>query len=378
MTSTATQSKVRSRGNQNKQGPNPFQDEEKIDKILQKQSDKATHWFSSFDKIMRFIFGIYIIMIMLMIRNIISIEHYFLSLNLPATNFKEFLLIIPGFFISLFIWEAIRYFTRGFIIKYKIEHNRIKETKEGRIRRVQAAFNSIIYYSICVGINYFLIITYAPDYMPVTLGGSLNIDAYPEIWPTYVCDPVRIFFVLSIGHHFERTYQHIANNLKGNNFWIMIVHHIVTITLMVCCYCNRQFLFGIPILFLHDIGDIFVGIMRLVREITFLKFLTIPCFFSLFVVWVFTRVYIFGTEIFFDFSTSGVFKMTDDFVVNQYFAVGGMAILMFLNVYWTFGMIVSGYQKLVVKTGEAMHFEGETVDRKAERRASRTEIKTNK
>lgn len=355
-----------------KQSPNSLdQDEKKIDEILQKKSDKATSMFTSFDKIMRAIFVVYFIMIVMMIRNIINIEQYFIETGKEPTNFKEFWLIIPGFFVSLFIWEGVRYLTRDFVIKYKIEHNRISETPEGRIRRIQSAINSIVFYTLSVGINYYLIVKHAPKYMPVTLGGKLDINSYPETWPAVVSTPVRLFFVISIGHHFERTYQHVVNNIKGNNFWIMIVHHIVTINLMICCYCNRQFLFGIPILFLHDIGDIFVGIVRIVREIKFLKFLTIPLFFTLFLVWVFTRIYIYGFEILFVFAMDGLFRLPSEFYVNQWVATFGMCILMFLNVYWTFGMIVSGYQKLVAKTGDAMHFEGETVDRKFERRSSR-------
>ena len=249
-----------------------------------------------------------------------------------------------------------------------LEHSRINETPEQRLNRVQTFFNTIFYYSFAVSINYYLIITYSPRYMPRFLNGELKIRTFLDIWGEMPEQPVRVFFMLSVGHHVERTYQHIRHNIKGNNFWIMILHHVVTINLMLCCYLNRHFLYGIPVLFIHDIGDIFVGWVKVVREIRQWKNLVIPVFVVLFIIWVYTRIFIFVYELMYPTLTELIFMAPPDFMMNHIFGIFGLLILLVMNSYWAFGMANSAYQKVFKKSGDALHFEGETVDIDAEKK----------
>lgn len=335
---------------------------------IKQSSNKWRDRFGSVDQIMKFVFIIYLGLVVVLAKNALAIEGYFLQRGAVPTDFTEFFFIIPGMIISFTIFKLVKWASKDFILRNLVEHSRIKETPDERLNRVQSFFNTIVYYTLAVTINYSIIMTYTPSYMPRFLGGNLKIDNFLAIWGEVPARPVRIFFVLSIGHHFERTYQHIRHNLKGNNFWIMILHHVITINLMFCAFLNRHLIYGISILFLHDIGDILVGWVKVVREIRHWKHLVIPVFLVLFVVWVYTRNFIFGYEILYPTITQLSLSAPTNYLQNQIFGIGGLLILFFMNVYWAFGMANSAYQKVFKKSGDALHFEGETVDIDAEKK----------
>lgn len=335
---------------------------------IKKRANAWRDMFSSFNKIMRYVFFFYIILLIPQIIDIIGIEKHLREQGKPLIQYWEFIFIIPGFFVSLLIFETVKKISKPFILQNWLEHKRIKETPKQRLNRVQTFFNTIVYYTLAVGINYYLIMSYSPRYMPRLLAGELNILDFFEQWGEIPEFPVRVFFMISIGHHFERTYQHIFKNVKGNNFWIMILHHIVTINLMLSCYFGRLFMYGIPVLFIHDIGDIFVGYVKVVREIKQWKHLVIPVFVVLFLIWIYTRTVIFAWEIFFPTFFFIFSERTFYFYYTHSFAIFGMAILFVLNQYWAFGMANSAFLKVFKKSGDALHFEGETVDINSEKK----------
>ena len=337
---------------------------------ITKSVNKWRDLFTSFDQMMKFIFVIYLVLIILMANNAIAIETYFVGKGMSAINFYEFLLIIPGIAISFTIFWLVKWSTKAFILRNQLNHSRIKETQEERLNRVQTFFNTVVYYTLSVSINYYLIMTYSPRYMPRFLNGDLKIETFLSTWGEIPEQPVRVFFMISIGHHIERTYQHVRHNLKGNNFWVMILHHVLTINLMLCCYLNRHFVYGIPVLFIHDIGDIFVGWVKLVREIKQWKHLAVPIFVALILIWIYTRIFIFVTELLYPTFTDLIFQFAPDFLINHLFALLGLLILLVMNCYWAFGIANSGYQKVFKKNGDAIHFEGETVDFESEKKTN--------
>jgi ceramide synthetase len=153
--------------------------------------------------------------------------------------------------------------------------------------------------------------------------------------------------ILTSGHHIERLLEHlIKKKTKRNNFYIMLLHHYLTIILMVECCIHRQYICGIPILLIHDITDIFVNIIRLVREIKQWVWLTLPAYFALLFVWVFMRNTIFNIEIVYPYYTICFFEWIEARVYNHFFASFGTLILVVLNTFWLYKILLSGYLKI--------------------------------
>ena len=136
----------------------------------------------------------------------------------------------------------------------------------------------------------------------------------------------------------------------------MLLHHYLTIILMLNCFAHRQYLFGIPILLIHDLTDTFVNVMRIVREIQGWDFLVLPVYGFFVSVWIFTRNIIFNVELVHPLFTDQIFKFIRDKRYNHLFATFGVFVLMMLNTYWIIGILYSGFRKIFKGDGR-LHLE---------------------
>ena len=318
-----------------------------------------TNEFYTFENLYKWTFFVYIILIGIMIKELINIENYYEANGFERSDMREYFFVFLGIFISSGIFEIIKFSLTSFARNNMTKISKRIETKDQKVVRIINMFNSITYYTFATVINFIIIRKYAPDHLPTNFGGTLDVTQFRENWPKSVAFPVRVFFMISIGHHIERTLEHLKNHRDAKNFWIMILHHVLTINLMVNCFGHREFLFGIPVLMIHDITDIAVGMTRVVREIEqWIKF-TIPCYLVLLSLWFYTRNYVFNFEIVYPLLTEEMFKFYNHGDVNHMFATLGLTILMFLNTYWLWGALYSGYVKIFLKKEDLAHFEGE-------------------
>ena len=143
----------------------------------------------------------------------------------------------------------------------------------------------------------------------------------------------------------------------------MLLHHYLTIILMFNCFVHRQYMFGIPILLLHDLTDSLVNLMRIVREIQGWDFMVLPVYAIFVLSWIFTRNIIFNVELVSPLFSDQIFKFIKDRRHNHLFATFGVFVLMMLNTYWILGILYSGYRKIF--KGDERHFleEGEKEDK---------------
>lgn len=306
----------------------------------------------------KYLFFFYCILIVFNIKGMISMESFYKENGYSSTNNYEFLLIIPGTVYSILILWVIKCFSYDWIKKYSINSGRYTETVDEKIHRIQNMISSMVYYSTGVALNYYLIMNYGKSYMPTSFGGDLDIKSYHGAWPSIPQTPVRYYFIFTIGHHVERTMEHVFYKRANKNFWIMILHHILTINLMFNCIVYRQYGFGIPILFLHDIGDIFIGCIRFVREISFLTKYSIPAYICHLISWIGTRNIVFNIEIVIPMFSTCIAQFWNHGDNFQMFAAFGVTILVVLNTFWIHGSLVAGYNKLF-KNKDVMGFEGE-------------------
>ena len=308
-------------------------------------------------------FIIYFVLCLLSLHHLYKIENFYEKSQYGRTNVYEYLLIFVGVLLCALLFEFVKIVTRKFILNNMSDHKRLIETKEQRLYRIQIIFNSAIYYFWISVINFYLIKKYEIDYLPKYLGGKLEISNFLGDWPRQIAFPVRAILMISIGHHLERTYSHLRYKRNAGDFWTMILHHLVTITLMVNCFGHRQFLFGVPILLIHDMSDFFVNTMRLVREIKPWKKYTLLFYFLFVLVWLITRNFIFNFEIVFPLWTKEFWKFHINRDLNHIFASLGIGILMILNTFWLYAALIAGYRK-IFQNKEVSKFEGEIADSK--------------
>lgn len=323
-----------------------------------KSKEKETKIFHKFENSTKYLFMLYITGCLYFFKGVFEVEEHYKSLNLEPTENWQYLLIGLGFIISRSILKISDIFVSKYLIDHIVDKNKYNETRNQHVYRVVKIFYSIIYYTLASIINFYLISRFQRDHLPKFFGGDFELTRFAETWPNSVHVYVQRFFLVSIGHHVERTYDHMYCQKKYLNYWTMLLHHVLTINLMVICFAHRQYLFGIPILLIHDITDVFLSLMKICREIKFLKFLTMPAYFLVLISWFFTRNYIFNKEIIFPmwFKVVPIPEVHKN--INHMFAVFGLGILMILNTYWLFALFHAGYRKIFYNVEKSIH-EGE-------------------
>ena len=99
------------------------------------------------------------------------------------------------------------------------------------------------------------------------------------------------------GYHIIHFFIHVFNPNRRNDFIEMALHHLVTVYLLIGQYLMNLLAIGSGILFLHDLSDIFVCIVKLAGETEY-DALAALCMIVHMIVWAHTRLITFGYTIY--------------------------------------------------------------------------------
>ena len=96
-----------------------------------------------------------------------------------------------------------------------------------------------------------------------------------------------------MGYHFHDLISLLFLKEKQSDYYEMLLHHIVTLTLYFCMGFGGAMPIGSVICFLHYIADIPVALCRLMSSTKYVA-RGIPIFFVLIACWIWTRLLSFG------------------------------------------------------------------------------------
>lgn len=83
----------------------------------------------------------------------------------------------------------------------------------------------------------------------------------------------------------------VLQNMEANDFWEMMLHHIVTLTLFGGMIMQNQMRVGVLISFLHNATDIMAGVTRFFSQ-TKMSNMTAGTFFVCVAMWIYCRNYV--------------------------------------------------------------------------------------
>ncbi|KAA0193304.1 LAG1 longevity assurance like protein 1 [Fasciolopsis buskii] len=72
-----------------------------------------------------------------------------------------------------------------------------------------------------------------------------------------------VLYGLQLSHYFHALYATLSFETKRADYMATVVHHFVTISLLVCSYSLRFFYTGALVLLLHDISDVLLEVTKL-------------------------------------------------------------------------------------------------------------------
>jgi hypothetical protein len=131
------------------------------------------------------------------------------------------------------------------------------------------------------------------DFFPRLLGGKgafINtLQSYPyQKHPEFLSVIVRT----QAGYHLSGLIRHFVD-VRKKDFIEMGLHHGLSVFLFTGAYLMNLFECVIVVSYCHDICDIFANVTKLLAETRFEK-ATACTFVSLMVLWVYTRIFVFG------------------------------------------------------------------------------------
>jgi ceramide synthetase len=127
-----------------------------------------------------------------------------------------------------------------------------KMTKENARKFPESSFNATMYSFAWLWELYIiatsprsLFYDLASHYTGWTKGGPVVADIY---W----------LYMFQLGFYSHFLFATIFINTKRKDFWVLLLHHFLTLALTSWSYAVRYHYVGLIVLFLHDIGDVFL------------------------------------------------------------------------------------------------------------------------
>ena len=111
----------------------------------------------------------------------------------------------------------------------------------------------------------------------------------------------------------------------------MLLHHIATIALYFCMIYGNAMTIGCYIAYLHDIADIFVGLVKTFSCMNMsFDIYTILSFAAVLIVWAWTRLFVLPYCIYL------IFRGTYDPIVDIFYKLNGvfLCVMLSLHIYW--------------------------------------------
>lgn len=242
-------------------------------------------------------------------------------------------------FILLLIFVPLIHIAKHLVKKFsksyfesKLNQKYWGEVLELKVKKSVRNLFKVFYFSFITTFGYF-VLSDTNFHSPMMFGNGdilfLNSD-----WP-YNRKPhfLKLYYMIGLSYHVEETLIHFFHPAQ-NDFWEMLLHHYITIILIVGSYMTAQWNLGIIVMIQMDNGDAITGVLK-----AFMDFIPVPlvltCYLGLLSSWLYFRDMVFTYEVFWFGSWFGRwYSGSREAPQFQYQCL--LLGLLVLNLYWTF------------------------------------------
>lgn len=170
---------------------------------------------------------------------------------------------------------------------------------------------------------------------------------------------LKLYYMIGLSYHFEDTVSHFFHPIQ-NDFFEMLLHHYITIMLIVMSYMSSFWNFGIMVMIQMDNGDAIVGCIKAFMDITSTP-IVLANYLLMLSSWIYFRDFVYAYEVVWTGSMSGQFRINDDSSIMPPF-IALLIGLLILNLYWTMLFFRMGYR--FISKGEAKDLQNPIEDTK--------------
>ena len=166
---------------------------------------------------------------------------------------------------------------------------------------------------------------------------------------TEVAPDVFCIYILQCGYYVHCVYANIWLDVHRSDFWALMLHHVVTLSLISFSYASRYHNVGIIVVALHDICDVFIELAKCGLYLQVLggkkywlpEFISSVGFVIFTVLWIWLRMYWFQTKV---LMGTAVASMQYDMDGEFYLIFNVLLLILYgLNCYWFFFILLILY-----------------------------------
>jgi hypothetical protein len=201
---------------------------------------------------------------------------------------------IPFYALLIKIWKGLltHYMSDWFTSRLSAKYT--GEVLEMKVAKCCKGLFKVMYFGCTFIGGWKFVIQYTnftPELMLGTGDERVVMSDYPyTTMPTFL----KFYYVCSLSYYVEDLLVHVLQS-PSSDYFEMILHHLVTMELIVSSYLCGLWPFGIWVLMQMDLADIFIGLIRVVMDfckiyITFIIYLCIMYSFVHFRMIAFTKL----------------------------------------------------------------------------------------
>ncbi|CAF0754186.1 unnamed protein product [Didymodactylos carnosus] len=155
---------------------------------------------------------------------------------------------------------------------------------------------------------------------------------------------IKIMYFVQCGFYLHSVYATLYMDYKRRDFYVMLLHHVLTMTLIFVSYATRYHKVGLLVLFAHDITDIWLELTKLLHYLSRQNGKDCPnwelaatCTFIMFTIcWLLFRLYWFPLKVLYSTGVVTAYRAYDKGCGLYAFFNSLLWILLGLNIYWLF------------------------------------------
>jgi len=213
-----------------------------------------------------------------------------------------------------------------------------QERQDRAVRQVNSIFGCV-YFTFAFVWGYY--VSKDSYFLPPSLGGDGSAGLMFKDFPYQGREQfpqIREYIMVQLGYHMHSFIVHVFSKPR-NDFVEMLLHHSVTVFLIILAYFMNYVTISHLVLFVHDLSDIFICCTKALVD-TDSTFFTMSCYGLVMVTWSYMRLFIFPTEIiYWGFYNN---PLPEQEVHGKWLLGTMLHFLLVLHLYWYYLLIKMG------------------------------------
>ena len=254
------------------------------------------------------------------------------SNDLPEYHQVIFVPLVTGAVCYIYKKAVIHIMSPAFLLIVKDQHD--KNLANARAEKASIAFAKTCYY-VCNSIWAYGLIKNT-NFLPWYLGGSGSIENCFENAPlTPQIDGLLNYSLVSMGYHLGELIEHWTIREKGNDYWEMTAHHVLTVALFGGMIVQNFIRIGVVVSFVHQASDIFSSSSRVLSHTTLSKLTSVWFLGGTMTAWPYLRNFAMPLLTYSAWTMANYSAPFESYYSLHYTLAFFLTVLSVMHVYWT-------------------------------------------